>query len=249
MSKKQLFFLIFFFCSSVVPADAEGVLFDLSHRVIFHPLSDAPLGLKRFAALFEEKEVKVTVSDGSLTAEILGKYDTLVLPGSMTPYSKGEIEMVRDFVQKGGNLLVLLHIAPPLFEMTKPFGIILSSAVMSEEENLIEKSSQDFYAKAITPHSLTAGVKSIALYGTWGLLAEREAKTLAFTSEKAFGDFNRNRRYDSGEPRTRAGILTVADYGKGKVVVLADDAPFANHFLDMGDNLRLARNLVDWFSK
>jgi hypothetical protein len=29
-------------------------------------------------------------------------------------------------------------------------------------------------------------------------------------------------------------------------VVIADDAPLANAFLAMGDNLALARNIVEW---
>ncbi|NOZ76724.1 MAG: hypothetical protein GXO65_03420, partial [Euryarchaeota archaeon] len=59
--------------------------------------------------------------------------------------------------------------------------------------------------------------------------------------------FNMDGRYQEGEFRDTYGILAVRDYGRGRVVVVADDAPFTDRFLDEGDNRRLAANIVAWF--
>ena len=230
-------------------AHAGEVLFDTSHTVVFPPQSDAPLGLKRFLALFEERGVKVSVDDAPVTAKRLASVDTLVLPGPMRPFDGEEIDRIESFVRGGGNLVVLLHISPPAARLTERFGIIVSNMVISEHENLIKNESQDFYVKDFTPHAITRGVKTVALLGTWGLLAEGEATIVASTTERAWGDSNRNRSYDIGEPMIKAGVVAVAEPGKGKVVVVADDAPLANAFLDVGDNLTLARNIVTWLTQ
>ena len=228
---------------------ADEILFDTSHHVIFHPQSDKPLGLKKFVALFEGKNHKVSINDTLLTKKKLEGVSTLILPGSMTSYNLQEQKMIETFVSEGGSLLVLLHIAPPLARVAELFGIILSNMVISEKVNIIDNSSQDFFVKDIKPHRVTRGVNEIALYGTWGLLAEGNAKVVAFTSDQAWGDLNRNRHLDAGEPIMKVGVVAISEHGKGKVVVVADDAPLANTFLTMGDNMILAKNIIAWLTE
>lgn len=230
-------------------ATAGNVYFDVSHRVIFQPDSDKKLGLKRFVSLFEKNGDKVHIKAPNFNAPREARPDVLVLPGSMMAYSPKEINSIEKFVKEGGSLLVLLHISPPLAGVTKRFGIVLSNAVISDTENLIDGQSQDFYAKHISPHPVTEGVSSVAVYGTWGLLPEKDARVVAATSDNAFADFNRNRVRDKDEPKIKVGVVAISEYGKGKVVVVADDAPLANAFLDKGDNLKLAKNIVSWLTE
>jgi hypothetical protein len=60
---------------------------------------------------------------------------------------------------------------------------------------------------------------------------------------------NRNRQYDNGEPVQGFGIVAAGLFGKGKIVVIADDAPFANAFLGRDDNGKLAFNVLKWFAQ
>ena len=230
-------------------ANAANVYFDVSHRVIFQPGSDKKLGLKNFVSLFENRGDKVHIKAPRFNAPGEARPDLLVLPGSMTEYSAQEIDEIEKFVREGGSLLVLLHIAPPLARVTERFGILLSNAVISETENLIDGKSQDFYSTHISPHPVTEGVSKVALYGTWGLLPEKGARVVAASSDNAYPDFNRNRVRDENEPIIKVGFVAVSEFGKGKVVVVADDAPLANAFLGMGDNLKLAKNIVSWLTK
>ncbi|MBE9535949.1 MAG: DUF4350 domain-containing protein [Proteobacteria bacterium] len=234
-----------------IPEDlyAGGALFDISHRVIFQPDSERPLGLKKFVNLFKTAGKKVTLSEGSLSSKTLTNSDVLIIPGSMRSYSKEEIGTIEAYVKDGGSLLVLLHIAPPLARLTERFGIILSNFVVSESINIIGKQSQDFYARDIAPHPVTEGVKSIALYGAWALITEGNAKTVAYTSDRAWGDMNRNRMFDGGEPMLKLGLVAAAQFGKGRVVVVADDAPLANAFIGEADNIKLAKNIINWLIK
>ena len=230
-------------------ADAANVYFDVSHRVIFQPDSDKKLGLRSFVGIFEEKGHKVHIKAPRFNAPGEARPDIVILPGSMTEYRPGEINEIEKFVSDGGSLLVLLHIAPPLARVTERFGIVLSNAVISDRENLIDGQSQDFYAKDISPHPVTEGVSRVALYGTWGLLPEKGARVVAASSDNAYPDFNRNRVRDKDEPAIKVGVVAISEYGKGKVVVVADDAPLANAFLGMGDNRRLAENIVSWLAE
>ena len=246
MKLTRIIFSLIFFFSLTTPSLAGNILFDTSHRVIFHPTSDKPLGLKGFTEIFKRMGDKVLIGNKTLKADSLKGVDVLVLPGSMTSYDKSEIDIIEDYVNNGGSLLVLLHIAPPLARVTERFGIVLSNMVISEKNNLIDKSSQDFYSRDIRVHPVTEGVKEIALYGTWGLLAEKGASILAATTPDAWGDANRNRVYDVNEPMAVIGVVAAAESGRGRIIVVADDAPLANAFLDMGDNRRLATNIASW---
>lgn len=229
--------------------NAANVYFDVSHRVIFQPDSDKKLGLKSFVSLFEKKGAKVYIKAPDFNGAKELRPDLIVLPGTMMEYSPKEIDQIENFVNAGGNLLVLLHIAPTLARVTERFGIVLSNAVISETENLLDGKSQDFYAKDIVPHPVTKGVSSVALYGTWGMMAEKGAKIVAYTGDNAYPDFNRNRVRDENEPGIKVGVVAVSEHGSGKVVVVADDAPLANAFLGMGDNLKLAENIVSWLTE
>ena len=246
MKKIMIFICTILFLVNIGASLAGRVLFDTSHTVVFQPQSEESLGLKSFLSLFEQKGHKVSVGNALVTRSRLTSFDTLILPGSMRPYEKGEIDLIEYFVRGGGSLVVLLHISSPVARLTERFGIIVSNMVISEHENLIKGQNQDFFVKDIKPHPVTKGVRSIALMGAWGLMADEGATIIASTTERAWGDSNRNRVYDEGEPILKVGVVAVAEPGKGKVVVIADDAPMANAYLAMGDNLALARNIVEW---
>ncbi len=82
------------------------------------------------------------------------------------------------------------------------------------------------------------------------MLAEKGATVVISTTNHVWAAGNRNRVYDDGESVVgKVGVVAVAEAGKGKVVVIADDAPMANAFLGVGDNLRLANNIVDWMTE
>jgi len=228
---------------------AGDALFDISHRVIFQPDSEKSLGLKNFVGLFENTGNETVLSEEGFSARTLARFDVLVIPGSMRPYSKEEIDTIQSYVKNGGSLLVLLHIAPPLARLTERFGIILTNVVISESVNTINDQSQDFYARDIAPHPVTKGLKSIALYGSWGIMSEGKAKVIVSTSGQAWGDMNRNRKFDGGEPMQKFGLIAAAQFGKGRVVVVADDAPLANAFIGEADNMRLAKNIINWLTK
>jgi len=231
-------------------AKGPKTLFDASHTEIFSPVKEGPLHYGYFYKMFSEKG-GAGVNEGRVTPRALDGVKTYVIAGPAGEFTRDDIVVLQSFVRSGGNLLVLLHIAPPVARLTESFGIILSNFVVAEQENIIEGEVQDFLVKDFTHHPVTRGLKSVAVYGSWGLMAEigSRARVLATTSEGSWADLNRNRTREDNEPLMKYGIIAAAEYGSGKVVVVADDAPFANKFIDEADNRRLASNIVEWFSK
>ena len=174
--------------------------------------------------------------------------DVYIVAGPSREFLEEEVKALKDFVAEGGSLLVLLHISGPVARLTEAFGVIVSNHVISEEENTLG-GSQDFYVTRFSRHPVTAGLKKIAVFGAWGLLAEGGAEIVAKTSERAWADMNRNRLHDEGEPRAGFGVLAVRKFGKGKAVVVSDDAVFSNSFITAADNRKLAGNILDWFKE
>lgn len=224
-----------------------ATVFDLFHAEIFSPVQTGPLHYSDFYEGFRKAGEDVSVSMVEVTPESLKGVKTFVLAGPSRDLWPGEIEALVKFVNGGGNLLVLLHISKPVARLTEPFGILVSNFVISEPEGLINGQSQDFLVTDLTDHPVTRGVKKIAVYGTWGLMTEKKASTIAATSKRAWADLNRNRAFDKNEPVQSFGIVAVAESGKGKVVVVADDAPFANRFINEADNKRFSDNIIRWF--
>jgi len=224
-----------------------NVAFDMAHNEIFSPENNGKLHYSTFYKGFKKAGARTSVNHRLVTQEIIKDLDAYVIAGPASPFITPEIMTLQGFVHDGGSLLVLLHIASPVARLTESFGIILSNFVISEKENTIEGKSQDFFVTDLAPSQVTKGLKKIAVFGTWGLMAERNARVVARTSPKAWADLNRNRTLEKNEPVQSFGIVAEKKFGSGRIIVVADDAPFANAFIKRGDNAKLAQNIINLF--
>lgn len=228
---------------------AATVVFDMAHTEIFSPVKDGPLNYSSFYAMWKTSGEEAGVNKEPITAARLSKVRTYIIAGPAQQLTREEVGALEGFVKNGGNLLVLLHISPPVAQLTNAFGILVSNFTIGEQAGLIDGKSQDFFVTNFGAHPVSAGLEKIAVYGTWGLMANEPAMTVAATTPKAWADMDRNRKFDKGEPQQEFGIVAVSETGKGKVVVVADDAPFANKFIGEADNRKLAENIMKWFKQ
>ena len=166
----------------------------------------------------------------------------------MKQFSVQEKIDIKNFVRDGGDLLVLVHIFYPVTLLTEEFGIHVSGNITNEAVNLINASSQDFYVLDFEDHPVTGDIKNVSVYGTWSVTSQEPARIVAWTSGSAWKDVLKNRVFDRDiEKRERLGIIAISEFGKGKVVVVADDAIFIERFMDEGDNRKLGENIINWF--
>lgn len=235
---------------SVKAKEAQSTtVFDLAHSEIFSPVKDGPLNYTLFYDVVKQSGEEVGINKEPVTRARLTGVKTYIIAGPVQPLSALEVSTLESFVKEGGNLLVLLHISQPVAQLTNAFGIAVSNFTLGEKEGLIGNKTQDFHVTNFGPHAVTSGISKIAVFGTWGLMAEEPAMVVAATGGKAWADMDRNRKFDEGEPVQEFGIVAVSEYGRGKVAVVADDAPFANRFIGEADNRRLAENIMRWFKQ
>ena len=61
-------------------------------------------------------------------------------------------------------------------------------------------------------------------------------------------DGNGDNAFDTSDPQPPYGVVGVATIGSGRVVVLGDDAIFANIAIDTNDNAKFLDNLLELIS-
>jgi hypothetical protein len=245
-----LFINLVFLLAAVDPVLAKStVLFDQGHgqRLVIDGNRD--LDLSSFAELFREAGLKVTATDTPLTANILVDIKALILSGAFKPYTPEEIEVITAFVERGGALCIMLHIAPPLAPLLHRLGVEHSNGVIREQENTIDGNPLNFRVSRLTNHPLFQGLKQFTLYGVWALLENNlGVQAIARTSPASWIDLNGNGQLDPDDAAKQPFAVAVAGQsGSGRFVVFGDDAIFQNKFLT-GDNLTLGRNLAAWLS-
>ena len=229
-------------------ADPKQVLFDQGHNQAFTIEEEGPLHLGNLAATLKKSELFVSATKDEISGEILASTDALIISGPFRPYSPKEIAAVKGFLQKGGRVAIMLHIAKPMWGLLDELGVDVANGVLRERNGTLENEPINFSVTDFAPHTLTNGLKSFNLYGGWPLRpAADHTQTIASSSDNAWVDLNGDAILNKGDVVQPFGIIVRGTIGQGEFVVFADDAIFQNKFLVEG-NKALAANLGRWFA-
>lgn len=231
-------------------AQQPTVVFDQSHGQLFTIEHSGPLELSGLAGVFRESGLRVRASTAPLGDAVLGRADALVISGAFTPLTDAEQAALLRFVERGGRVALMLHIAPPLAPFMARLGIYHSNGVIQEAaQALLDSIPINFRITRLEKHPLTEAVKQVSFYGAWALNAEAApARVIGTTTTGAWVDLNGSGRFDPGDAKQALGVMAVSGVGKGEVAVFGDDALFQSQFLT-GQNLALARNLARWLAQ
>lgn len=230
------------------PLPPPVALFDQGHGQHFLVENKGELDLSKLGETFKSVgfQVKTSAPDQVFTDEVLADVSTLIISGAFKPMSDAEVEVVKKFIARGGQLCVMLHIASPLATMLNNLGVAVSNGVIRELNNLPQsEKNTDFFVTDLAPHPLTKGLTQINLYGTWALNVEQDANVVGRTSPQAWVDLNNNNTHDPDDATQAFSVVVTGQLGNGHFAIFADDAIFQNRFLD-GPNQQLANNLVAW---
>lgn len=233
---------------SAGPAGAAAplVLFDEGHGQPFTIGQDGDLQLSSLSAVIRERGAEVRPVRGRLDAAALAQAQALVISGAFAPLEAAEREAVRRFLEGGGRLAVMLHIADPLQGLLGDLSVAYSRGPVHEREQLIESKETSFTVTRFTPHALTEGLTSMSVFGCWALVAQRPGSSvIAKTGPHAWLDTNRDQARSPGEPAASHGVLVAGTVGRGEFAVFGDDAVFQNRFL-AAYNMELGRRLARW---
>jgi len=230
------------------PLPPPVALFDQGHGQHFLVGNKGELDLSKLGETFTKQgfQVKASAPDQGLSDEILTSVSTLIISGPFKPVNDAEIKVIKKFLDRGGQLCVMLHIGSPVALLLNNLGVDVSNSVVREQTNLPDpETPTDFYVTDLAPHPLTKGLTQINLFGSWALNTELLANVIAKTSPQAWVDLNDNKSLDPGDATQAFNVVVTGQLGHGHFIVFADDAIFQNRFL-VGPNEQLATNLAGW---
>lgn len=244
----SLFVMLMLFAVAVLTvqtAAAQTVLFDAGHGERFAINDDGPLQLSGLAGIVRASGAEVATLDKPITDASLTGADALVISGAFKALKLDEIEALSRFMERGGKVAVMLHIAPPLGTLLDRLQIKYTNGVILERENVLDNQPLNFRVQRLGSHQVLQGLSGFSLYGAWGLInTDDSSRIIASTSPKAWVDIDRDHIQKQDNTAT-FGVLVAGEIGKGGFLVFGDDAIFQNKFLDES-NRALAVNLAAW---
>lgn len=224
---------------------APKVLFDNGHGERFQVQERGPLQLSGLAEVFQGAGLQVVTVDQPLSDATLAGAQALVISGAFTPLHPNEIEAVARFIDKGGKVVVMLHIAPPLGPLLDRLQVSHTMGVIQERENVIEGDLLRFHVTHLKSHPVLQGITDFTVHGAWGLINRTaDARVIASTGAQAWIDLDQDEK-QAKEETSSFGVVVAGEIGKGAYLVFGDDAIFQNKFLE-GNNKALAANLAAW---
>lgn len=226
-------------------AQAPVVLFDEAHNQQFLVLTEGELALTELGKIFAAQEFTIRTSREPLTEAILANVDAVVISGPFAPFSAPEIETLYNFVEKGGRLAIMLHVAPIISNLLSRFDVVHSNGSIREAAAAqIDGQAQNFQVSLLETDQLFTGIDRFGAYGCWALESNGKlARIAAKTSDQSWIDLNKDRIYSEQDPMQSFGVVALGEIGKGNFVIFGDDAIFQNRFLK-NENRQLAENLV-----
>jgi len=230
---------------AAVNATAQTILFDNAHGERFQISDQGPLQLSGLAGIFQAEGAKVGTLEEPISDATLSGVSGLVISGAFKPLAPEEVEALCRFLQKGGKLAVMLHIAPPLRTLLDRLKVYYTNGVIIETENIIDNDPLNFRVNRLGSHPVLKGLPEFSLYGVWGLMSgDDSSRVVASTSPNAWIDLRHDKVQQKDETAS-FGVTVAGEVGKGGFLVFGDDAIFQNKFLDKNNKI-LAANLAQW---
>jgi hypothetical protein len=219
------------------------VLFDLAHSEIFGPANTTDVGQSAAVARMRKAGIRVVATHTPFTAEMLKGVSGVIVSGNMSPLSDSEIAALRQFVDRGGVLLLTVHIAPTSVSLAARFGFGLSPNVLTSEAP-VGGDPKNFVCTSIEKDSLTKNITAVKVMGAWAIAAQAPSRIIVGTGDNTWLDTNNDKQLTVDDIKGRFGVVGVRQHGKGTFIISGDDAVFANIALASKDNMQLFDNVV-----
>ena len=205
--------------------------------------------------------------DGRLDAKRLAGYRLLfinLVSSERSPLLVSEIQAIRSFVREGGSLLAITDHSNAYWHAFKLEPLFTELDIKSftdttceEPPNVLSSNPAWIAVTRFKPHPITADLHRLGL-AAGGCVDPRYA--VANTSEHSwadawstgfFGERNApglvgNLRRDPGERAGPLGVVMAKEFGRGRIVVVADQNMFGENFVHYADNYRLWFNSLAW---
>ncbi len=233
------------------------------------PLGEANHDLGAWGQRLAEKGFKIRSQNLVAEPAIADNTALLVLAGPQTDLLPGEVALIQQYLEAGGNLLWLadpdgLHGLRPLADA---LGLGFVPGIIVDPTTQVLGISDPRLAIVSTypPHPVTRNFDVITLFPQAAGIAQTpppgwQAQALLVSAERSWsetGELNGQIAFDEGQdtpgPLTLGVVMSRArggeeDGGEQRVAVIGDGDFLSNAYLGNGGNLALGMNLVNWLS-
>ena len=226
-------------------------------------------------ALKDEGYSVSTISYKPITYDKLKSYDIFVMLSNDDDYSDSEVDAIEEFVKTGGGLFLvrdawgekLASTDHATNKVAQRFGVSFA-----KNGNIYDATDQYRPGPAcggriiisdIESHAVTNGISSFCIVDGTYIKDTGASKVLAYSDSDAWFDdawygpfgLDGNCEEDNDEISGPFPVLSVMDYGLGKIVFIGDGELFTNvWFLKAStnawflDDKQLGLNIVDWLA-
>jgi len=231
------------------------------------PLGEANHDLGAWGKRLAEKGFKIHSQNLVADPAIADNTAVLVLAGPQTGLMPGEVALIQQFVEGGGNLLWLadpdgLHGLRPLAEM---LGVSFVPGVVVDPTTRVLGISDPRLAivSSYPPHPVTRNFDVVTLFPQAVGLTHTpppgwQSQAILLSAERSWaeagelsGKIARDEGVDTPGPLTLGVVMSRLRGGEGgeqRVAVIGDGDFLSNAYLGNGGNLALGMNLVNWLS-
>ena len=228
------------------------VVFDMGHGEIFGAQDTSELGQSQAIARMQNSGFQVAINTDSITTEDLRRASGLILAGPMAPLTDEEYVVIKAFVERGGTVLLTIHVPFPVLKVPAHWGLPVGTEIMMSKTPVDPNQPSVFVADQVSEGALMRGVKQVLVVSGWPVSAATEQAELVVNTRpdtwlSAAGDQQPTPPADA--TFASYGVIGVTSIGKGRVIVSGDDAIFANLALSQVDNAKLLDNIIGMMSE
>ncbi len=208
--------------------------------------------LSRYLNVRGEKTEVLTTSP--ITKEMLNNFDIIIVSFPQRSFDEEEIRNIVEFVENGGGLFLageefdFNHFKTNLNSISKRFNIEFNDDEVLDPKNKPLNSKDQigdcyFTVKEFKDHPITKGLEEfVVIFGGCSLKLNGESTVVLKGSEYSYSSEG---YYNGGDFPP---ILSVSEYGNGKVVCLGDGSLLRDNFINEGNNKQLVLNILSWLS-
>lgn len=193
----------------------------------------------------------------------------VLVMGPRTTFFQPEVDALRSYADRGGNLLVALEPGfedPLLQKMMEDFGVLYDNALIVDPlSRILGGGAAIPVVQKYASHDITDEFELATLFPTARPVVSRgdadpRPTVIATSNPSGWGETNLQNpqaSYDEGEKRGELGIVAVVERlpkdagpeSKAARIVAFGDSEFANNkFLKMGGNTDFFLNAVNWMA-
>jgi len=225
--------------------EGEGmVVIDLAHDNNFTLTELNPLRLRIVSRGYTIEYLKKDVEEeakGSVSKKLEEKLrlaDALVVLLPVASYSEKGVQLVREFVDKGGKLLLIADPTRPsnVNSLSSEFGLVFESGYLY---NLTENEGnfRNIFIYQFGTDDLTKNLAKIVFY-TAGYISPA-TNGIAFTDDNTFASVT----------ETKGSLSPIALSSKSRVLAISDLTFMTEPYNTVYDNNQFVSNIADWLAE